>query len=99
MPQGRNACGWIRSLSTNPDAYTPLARINRTRRRVTLSRFGKETAMEAPSPIATSPPETAYDLDRNEQFLESANRLDEEIEDYLNGQQVTRESLDIVISI
>jgi hypothetical protein len=60
---------------------------------------GKETAMDAhPEPRLTSS-EILDTEDRSQQFVEAATQLNEQLDAYLDGQQVTRESLDLVISI
>ncbi len=55
--------------------------------------------MDAPSETRVSSPEMMDTEQRNEQFIEGATRLNQELEDFLDGQQVTRESLDVVISV
>lgn len=55
--------------------------------------------MDARPDTRTRAPETMDTEQRNEQFVETATRLNQEIDTYLDGQQVTRESLDVVISV
>lgn len=43
--------------------------------------------------------ETVNTEDRSQQFVEAATQLNEQLDAYVDGQQVTRESLDLVISI
>jgi hypothetical protein len=59
---------------------------------------GKDTDMDG-RPAHEPQQEKMDTKERDDEFLEQAKKLQSELASYLDGQQVTRESLDLVISV
>jgi hypothetical protein len=55
--------------------------------------------MDARHPTADTRQEMMDTNEHDQQFREEAQKLNRELSAYLEGQQVTRESLDLVISV